>query len=492
MFSSGDYILRRTVLWVWITNIFLLSALMIRIFLIPAMNAWWEPYADIRSDTFAGTTSPITFIPDWTKSENQEKSKRFEEINITEFIPTPEYNTTELLAPNTTKERTLLKYTYPVVYMGNYRFDYQEGNGGHPWVDIRAPLGTPVLSIANGVVIRVNQWDATGNRYVVIRHDNVPYNGTRWTLYSSYLHLSEIVVGEGMKIGKWEMLGRVGMTGIATTPHLHLQIDTADAPFHPYWHFTSEESRAAWYSFFWAIDSWLNRDLARKYTIHPLEFIQRYKNEIGDISFTSAPTEPIKESLSPKDAQDSGMVVAGYRSIEEDFCEKIRFTDVGKNTRLGRMLYPLIDQDCLFQEMRGTFGSKESATKRDAMIALMKLYRKLPSTWLSPFLDIPIWDTFQGYALTASRLGIISWNYAEPGKILTKEAFLDLAIQIGWISKNPSSIQIYSDITPLNPHYESIQSYWLLTRARGGKMNGSSILDRTTFVQILSELKKKK
>ena len=50
------------------------------------------------------------------------------------------------------------------------------------------------------------------------------------------------------------MLGRVGMEGITTTPHLHIQIDTAEAPFHPYWPFTSAEAREAKVSFYDAIN----------------------------------------------------------------------------------------------------------------------------------------------------------------------------------------------------------------------------------------------
>lgn len=72
------------------------------------------------------------------------------------------------------------------------------------------------------------------------------------------------------------MIGRVGITGITTTPHLHLQIDTAEAPFHPYWHFTSAEARSAKLSFFEAINVGLNKDKAEKYSIHPMHFISMY------------------------------------------------------------------------------------------------------------------------------------------------------------------------------------------------------------------------
>ena len=80
--------------------------------------------------------------------------------------------------------------------MGSYRLNYKENDGSHNAIDIRAPIGTPVLSIANGVVVRTMETDATGNRFVVIRHDNVPINGKMQNIYSGYLHLSEISVQE--------------------------------------------------------------------------------------------------------------------------------------------------------------------------------------------------------------------------------------------------------------------------------------------------------
>lgn len=93
---------------------------------------------------------PIAYIPDWTKVENQDKSKRFEDISISEYVPIPSYDPITLLdTKNTSKSSTILHYTYITEYMGSYRLNYKEYDGSHLGVDIRAPIGTPILSIAN-------------------------------------------------------------------------------------------------------------------------------------------------------------------------------------------------------------------------------------------------------------------------------------------------------------------------------------------------------
>lgn len=141
---------------------------------------------------------PISYIPDWTKVENQDKSKRFEDIAISEYLPIPTYDPVMLLSDlqNTRKMSIIMHYTYTVPYMGSYRLNYKENDGSHLGIDIRAPIGTPILSIANGVIVRTVEADATGNKFIVVRHDGVPLDGKIVSIYSSYLHLSQITATE--------------------------------------------------------------------------------------------------------------------------------------------------------------------------------------------------------------------------------------------------------------------------------------------------------
>lgn len=474
------------------------------------MNAGGDSYTNIVSDPFDGTIMPIAYIPNWTKVANQDKSKRFEDISISEYQPIPLYDPLTLLdTNNTSNASTILHYTYITQYMWDYKLDYKEHVWSHLGQDIRAPIGTPVLSIANGVVVRTVEADPTWNKFIVVRHDGVDYNGKKVSLYSGYLHLSEILVKEGTKIRKGDMIGRVWMTGIATTPHLHIQIDTADAPFHPYWPFTTAEANSAWVGFYDAINIGLGKDKAEKYTINPMSFINTYLGGVSGVSFSSAPSTPStpanistsSESESTREAMISTSIfpqewkettIASYVWREETECTKSRFDDVTEKSSLGRLLYPMIDKKCLFQEPSWLFGQKSTVSYREALINIMKFYDIKPNSGTSHFLDIPIGDSFQGYALVAYRKGIIDGNYAYPEKILSKEDFIDLLVKVGRPDRNPSQIKIYSDVDPMNPRYQSIQDYGFLVRARAGKFAPKTILTRWNMVQILASIPQKK
>lgn len=82
----------------------------------------------------------------------------------------------------------------------------------HNGVDYYAPAGAPVGSVAPGVVTMAG-WTNGGGRTVKVRHPN--------GYETEYLHLSSIAVRAGARIGQGELVGRVGMTGLATGVHLH-------------------------------------------------------------------------------------------------------------------------------------------------------------------------------------------------------------------------------------------------------------------------------
>ena len=86
-------------------------------------------YSNIKSDAYDGTAYPIAFVPNWLKSKNTNKSIDFSSatLGVDEFIELPKYDTRLLDdASGQNKEAILARYTYPVVYMGNYKLDYQE------------------------------------------------------------------------------------------------------------------------------------------------------------------------------------------------------------------------------------------------------------------------------------------------------------------------------------------------------------------------------
>lgn len=82
----------------------------------------------------------------------------------------------------------------------------------HNGVDYHAPTGSPVASVAPGVVTSAG-WTNGGGRTVKVRHPN--------GYETEYLHLSAITTHAGARIAQGELIGRVGMTGLATGPHLH-------------------------------------------------------------------------------------------------------------------------------------------------------------------------------------------------------------------------------------------------------------------------------
>jgi murein DD-endopeptidase MepM/ murein hydrolase activator NlpD len=86
----------------------------------------------------------------------------------------------------------------------------------HKGVDFAAPMGTKVKATADGVVALVGKQNGYGNM-IMINHQ-----GRYATVYG---HLSRYAQGlhKGQRVAQGELIGYVGMTGLATGPHLHYE-----------------------------------------------------------------------------------------------------------------------------------------------------------------------------------------------------------------------------------------------------------------------------
>ena len=81
----------------------------------------------------------------------------------------------------------------------------------HKGTDFAAPVGTPILSTANGVIVKSSYTRANG-RYVTVKHNN--------TYSTQYLHMQKSNVRVGQQVEQGDVIGWVGMTGNTSGPHV--------------------------------------------------------------------------------------------------------------------------------------------------------------------------------------------------------------------------------------------------------------------------------
>lgn len=106
----------------------------------------------------------------------------------------------------------------PALQFDPWGWRYSESRGRwrlHTGVDLAAEPGTPVLAALAGRVLLVEAVSGYGLTVLLDHGDGVQ------TLYA---HLQHAVVERGAWVERDEVLGGVGMTGVASGPHLHFEV----------------------------------------------------------------------------------------------------------------------------------------------------------------------------------------------------------------------------------------------------------------------------
>ncbi len=94
----------------------------------------------------------------------------------------------------------------------------------HEGDDYTAASGTPIYSVADGVVTKA-EWDSGSGYHVVIRH--TMSDGSVYDSWYMHQYESGVVVSVGQEVSAGQQIGAVGSSGLSTGPHLHLEIRDA-------------------------------------------------------------------------------------------------------------------------------------------------------------------------------------------------------------------------------------------------------------------------
>jgi len=95
----------------------------------------------------------------------------------------------------------------------------------HPAIDFACQPGNPVYATGDGVVDQVS-YDLFGYGNCIVIDHGFGYK-------TRYAHLKSILVAEGMKVKRGELIAETGNTGRTTGPHLHYEVIYMGSPVNP-------------------------------------------------------------------------------------------------------------------------------------------------------------------------------------------------------------------------------------------------------------------
>ncbi len=125
--------------------------------------------------------------------------------------------------------RTSTQFDWPIAD-GRILSGYGVLRGGHrhKGIDIRGKLGQPVRAARKGRIVYSGSTLRGYGKTVIIDHGD--------DLQSLYAHNSTLLVTEGQRVARGQVIARVGRTGNAPTEHFHFEIRRHDVAVDPLQH----------------------------------------------------------------------------------------------------------------------------------------------------------------------------------------------------------------------------------------------------------------
>jgi len=311
--------------------------------------------------------------------------------------------------PPSTQTQTFILYKrlFTTLWNGGYscqieRCDWRNQQAGeHEGVDIVMPLGTPVKSISNWVVVTVNREPSKYlGKYVVVV---TKFKDQYFAVY--YGHLSSISpeLKVGKIIQKWTLIGKVGNTGNSFGAHLHLQINALG----------KSVSSSNLSQLLNRVRTSSEKDRIKKYTVDPLWLIQNnyspsLQKQIEEVqqAIKQAQTQIPQEEVETEAEVDVDVETEGETEIETNKAEtEVKNTpEPAKAATLQKEASKKVKK--ITQTQAETKAENENKTKAEVEIEVKADTETLPKTqttlrlpqnpiaWKTYTVQLPNWGPY--------------------------------------------------------------------------------------------------